>query len=599
MSGWPRFAMANAREKFLEDDHDAISSWYLRPGTTQADIAKEAYEDAVQYLKREFTGNPKTLVWINAQISLTEVLVEVETAERMYRTRRDGQVVIPCLRRLSSSIMLYSQVFDVLAQHHSEYVSLAWGALKFILMGILNHEELVNQFSTALAEIADVLPRAEVIAELFRTDRVKATLSRVYAHVLLFLRQAVKWYAHSSAGRAICSIFKPFPLKCERFIEQIRACVKSVGEEASVASQVEIRGLHVESLNHGRRLTRIEKKLDEWDRVHTQKLDIISQNIVEVQSNSLVTIQKLESSNTALGKVHVDTQEIKYKVTDVQAVVRDRTRIIQYEEVIKSLAPKTLPEDALRKQHSFSRRAGKIGGQARGKAELIRRLDDWVLPESPPLLVMHIGPRAQAQARELATELIDVLQSSVSSNVCWYLQAAQKEEPSSGVDILRSLIFQLMRLGNSNGIGTSTSNEPTMDSDTLDLDKFQNSHTEAEWLEILSLIVRRSPRWFFFIECNGLQSRSSMGAEAAGEWLAFFNRIIESCRTTECDTRLLVMSSCDTMAAEAAKSPLGSVAKVQWSAPPPPRLRHLAIRPRSENTRWIGVKKRVSDARKG
>jgi hypothetical protein len=30
--------------------------------------------------------------------------------------------------------MYYGQVLDMLAQHHPEYVSLAWGTLKFILM---------------------------------------------------------------------------------------------------------------------------------------------------------------------------------------------------------------------------------------------------------------------------------------------------------------------------------------------------------------------------------------------------------------------------------------------------------------------------------
>src|SRR5437667_54664 len=32
------------------------------------------------------------------------------------------------------NIITYVQVLDVLAQHHLEYVSLAWGALKFIFM---------------------------------------------------------------------------------------------------------------------------------------------------------------------------------------------------------------------------------------------------------------------------------------------------------------------------------------------------------------------------------------------------------------------------------------------------------------------------------
>ena len=38
------------------------------------------------------------------------------------------------LERFSSRLMHYAKVFDVLAQHHPEYVSLAWGAMKVLFI---------------------------------------------------------------------------------------------------------------------------------------------------------------------------------------------------------------------------------------------------------------------------------------------------------------------------------------------------------------------------------------------------------------------------------------------------------------------------------
>lgn len=38
------------------------------------------------------------------------------------------------LDKLSSRIMLYGTVLDTLSQHHAEYVSLVWGAIKFVLV---------------------------------------------------------------------------------------------------------------------------------------------------------------------------------------------------------------------------------------------------------------------------------------------------------------------------------------------------------------------------------------------------------------------------------------------------------------------------------
>jgi hypothetical protein len=38
------------------------------------------------------------------------------------------------LSKFSSRICYYGQIFDVLVQHHPEYVSLAWGAMKFLFV---------------------------------------------------------------------------------------------------------------------------------------------------------------------------------------------------------------------------------------------------------------------------------------------------------------------------------------------------------------------------------------------------------------------------------------------------------------------------------
>jgi acetyl-CoA carboxylase carboxyltransferase component len=38
------------------------------------------------------------------------------------------------LEKCSSRVMYYGKVFDTLAQHHPEYVALAWGAVKLVLI---------------------------------------------------------------------------------------------------------------------------------------------------------------------------------------------------------------------------------------------------------------------------------------------------------------------------------------------------------------------------------------------------------------------------------------------------------------------------------
>src|ERR1700761_7894423 len=87
--------------------------------------------------------------------------------------------------------------------------SLAYVACR---QGIISHGNLVVQFSRALSLIARALPRADVSAELYQTDEMRNAVQSLYAHVLLFLQQAVRWYNVGRAGRALTALFRPFEL---------------------------------------------------------------------------------------------------------------------------------------------------------------------------------------------------------------------------------------------------------------------------------------------------------------------------------------------------------------------------------------------------
>ena len=89
---------------------------------------------------------------------------------------------------------------------------------------------------------------------------MKEAVSRLYAHVILFFQQTVKWYNMSSAGRAISSIFKPFELDYKDTVEQIKLCSDTVDEIANAAARAEIRDMHI---TIQLQQTRFDKKLEE------------------------------------------------------------------------------------------------------------------------------------------------------------------------------------------------------------------------------------------------------------------------------------------------------------------------------------------------
>lgn len=145
------------------------------------------------------------------------------------------------VKRLSQSIMHYGNVLDTLSNHHPEYVSLVWRLIKFVLMGVLTHEKLVHQFSEQLAHIADALPLAKIDVELYQTDGMRRELAGLYRHILLFLRQATKWYGGSSAQRAIPALRVNCEKSFQETLENIKTCATKIDKMAAVGNRVDVR----------------------------------------------------------------------------------------------------------------------------------------------------------------------------------------------------------------------------------------------------------------------------------------------------------------------------------------------------------------------
>ena len=100
------------------------------------DIAREAYQQAVVFFEKELQSKTDAHTLIFGQpTSIEEVRTVVEQAKIRYDAsvlgRRD---ILKSLHKFSSRIMYYTQVLDVLAQHHPEYLALVWGSMKFIFV---------------------------------------------------------------------------------------------------------------------------------------------------------------------------------------------------------------------------------------------------------------------------------------------------------------------------------------------------------------------------------------------------------------------------------------------------------------------------------
>lgn len=143
--------------------------------------------------------------------------------------------------------------------------------------------------------IAQVLPRTEINAELYQTDEMKEAIASIYAHILLFLQQATKWYNVGPAGRALTALFRPFELSYKDTIEQIMLYAQTIDDISSLASRVEIREIKTFLQEDRRRLEERETKLHEMQARFHQAQAELSETVGKVLQ--IITSKKANSSH--------------------------------------------------------------------------------------------------------------------------------------------------------------------------------------------------------------------------------------------------------------------------------------------------------------
>lgn len=86
--------------------------------------------------KSDLSKDQTKLKWIEDSNfgNLYEVLAAISEARAQYELRKGDSATYKYLCDLSERIHYYGNIMDVMVQHHPEYVSLAWGAMKFLFV---------------------------------------------------------------------------------------------------------------------------------------------------------------------------------------------------------------------------------------------------------------------------------------------------------------------------------------------------------------------------------------------------------------------------------------------------------------------------------
>jgi hypothetical protein len=94
-------------------------------------ILVEAYENAKSLFETELTDDEDKRVIVRDKSSLEDLQQVLAVAKAKYDAKQTS-TAREWLGIFSSKVMFYAGVFDVLIQQYPQYVSLAWGAMRFL-----------------------------------------------------------------------------------------------------------------------------------------------------------------------------------------------------------------------------------------------------------------------------------------------------------------------------------------------------------------------------------------------------------------------------------------------------------------------------------
>lgn len=77
------------------------------------------------------------------------------------------------------------------------------------VQAVVNHEKITKELAKACSQIADLLPRIDLSAALYQTERVKEEVARLYACIVNFIIQAIRWYRQGKLLHIWTAISKP------------------------------------------------------------------------------------------------------------------------------------------------------------------------------------------------------------------------------------------------------------------------------------------------------------------------------------------------------------------------------------------------------
>ncbi|KAI0490224.1 hypothetical protein F4859DRAFT_520052 [Xylaria cf. heliscus] len=464
----------------------------------QQEVTRDAFKTAVDTFTRDHTNDPRKKNIACGSATLEDPERTVQAAKSKYEDRVKDRRVHKWLNRVSLRIRYYGNIFDVLVQHHPEYVTLAWGAFKFLFVVLENNAKLLTNLSRALSQIADSLPRVELSAVLYPTDRMKEAVVKLYVHIINFLIRAKAWYEETCFRRIINGFARPAELRYNDIIEDIEKCTAEIDHLSTAGARAEQRDMHLQ--------------------------------LRELNQNQL----KMEGLLVDLRKLYIETQTLNSSaLLDTNSRLTD----LQLNGIMDSLI-KSRKQDPLQLLSQCLYYQMKSQGRTRRRTDPIAvvskhpRFKSWQSNQTSALIMVKGDYNTRDFVKGLSTSAVGALRQH-QLPVVWILKPPLRvtDQGISTVELIQDLAHQVLRLN------LSLHTEKLL---SLSCARFQAAETPAQWFDLLASVIESLAVLYIVINIEAIDVRL-VHSNDGFSWLSSFFSLIKKLGDRQDKTILKVL----------------------------------------------------------
>ncbi|KAJ5683880.1 uncharacterized protein N7477_000225 [Penicillium maclennaniae] len=476
----------------------AISHWYYGERPKDFENAEVAFENARMLFELQGTRDPrkKDRLQTLKTTTMDDLLNAVKDAQEGYHQRRTESALGRCMDRLAERIHYYGNIMDVLVQHHPEFTSLAWGAMKLLVGAIVEHKSTGLTIANGLLDIADALSRAKLATSLFPTSSIKRMFAILYAHIIRFLLRGLEWYEEGSWKRAIHAVTKPAALRYDDIINDIHRTTDKITAYSSAGSQAEQRDIHLKFLAAQR---------------------MIEENASSSTAGQARILQQLEDLHDLVTATRAEQAEISRSVFSIQSIQALHVIYSQCSIDHQSCLQMSI---GLRNHRRFRQRTKTTPFW---KAP---RLQSWNQSATSSLLPIKVRIADRKLAQDFCTNIVEQLLSNKIANL-WVLTPQRDCHPV--IATLKSLIYQTVTFIDEMGAKSNILQY---------LDRFNHASLDEHFLDVLAGLLRSLRVVFMIVQLEAIDPHY------AEDFLSCLHRLIRKLSDSGSATvlRILLLS---------------------------------------------------------